>query len=216
MSAAQKTIDAAAVSDSFGVPATAEELHQVAVALNSNGFAVEVVDTAEDARRRVRSLLPVGSAVLAAASETLRLSGIGDDIDQSSATVSIRTRVHSMNRRADADAIRRLMTTPDIVIGSVSAVTHGGSLVAVSASGSQLPAYAGGAGHLILVVGAQKIVPDLPAAMRRIESYALPLETERTKRVYGVPSVISKILIINRDYLAPRTTVILIKQAIGF
>jgi len=210
---AHKTIDAAA---GFDTPATVEELHHVALALKSNGFAAEIVDTAEDARRRIGSLLPAGSTVLAAASETLRLSGITDDIDQSNAIVSIRTQLHSMNRRTEADAIRRLMTTPDIVIGSVSAVTHDGSLVAVSASGSQLPAYAGGAGQLILVVGAQKIVPDLAAAIRRIESYALPLETERTKRVYGVPSVISKILIINRDYLAARTTVILIKQAIGF
>lgn len=211
-----QTIDVAAVDDSFDVPASAEQLRQVAVALRSNGFAAEVVDTPEDARQRIRLLVPGGSSVLVAASETLRLSGIGDDIDHSDGFVSIRTHVHSMNRKTEGGAIRRMMASPDVVIGSVCAVTHAGSLIAVSASGSQLPAYAGGAGQLILVVGAQKIVPDLAAAMRRIESYVLPLETERTKRVYGVPSAVSKILIINRDYSAARTTIILIKQAIGF
>ncbi|HXT17528.1 MAG TPA: LUD domain-containing protein [Gemmatimonadaceae bacterium] len=213
---AQTHASAVSVEDSFAVPATAEQLQQVALALESNGFAAEVVDTAEDARRRIRSLVPGGSSVLTAASETLRLSGIADDIDHSDAAVSIGARVHSMNRQTEGEAIRRLMASPDVVIGSVSAVTHDGSLVAVSASGSQLPAYAGGAGRLILVIGAQKVVADLAAAMRRIESYALPLETERTKRAYGVPSFIGKILIINRDYRPGRTTIILTKQAIGF
>ena len=37
-----------------------------------------------------------------------------------------------------------------------------GPLVAASATGSQLAPYAAGAGRLILVVGSQKIVPDLP------------------------------------------------------
>jgi hypothetical protein len=213
---AQTVASAGETSDSFAVPAPLAQLQQVAEALRANGFVAEIVERAEDARRRVRSLIPGGSTVLTAASETLRLSGIDDYLNHSDAIVSIRTRVHAMNRNTEADAIGRLMATPDFVVGSVCAVTHSGSLVAVSASGSQLPSYAGGARHLILVVGAQKVVPDLQTAVQRIETYALPLETERTKRIYGVPSTVSKILIINRDYLVPRTTVILINQAIGF
>jgi hypothetical protein len=212
----QTNVAVAASDDSFAVPAPTEQLQRVALVLASKGFATELVETVEDARKRIRALVPVGSTVLTAASETLRLSGIADDIDHSDAVVSIRARVHSMNRKSEGDAIRRLMASPDVVIGSVGAVTHDGSLVAASASGSQLPAYAGGAGRLILVIGAQKVVADLGAAMRRIENYALPLETERTKRVYGVPSVIGKLLIINRDYHAGRTTIILTKQPIGF
>jgi hypothetical protein len=213
---AQTTVSARATDDSFAVPAPADQLQKVADALRANGCVAQVVERPEDARRRVRSLIPGGSSVLTAASETLRLCGIDDDLNHSDAFVSIRTRVHAMNRSTEGDAIRNLMATPDFVVGSVCAVTLSGSLVAVSASGSQLPSYAGGARHLILVVGAQKVVPDLQTALQRIETYALPLETERTKRVYGVPSAVSKILIINRDYLAPRTTVILINEAIGF
>jgi hypothetical protein len=55
------------------------------------------------------------------------------------------------------------------IVGSVAAVTETGSLVAGSASGSQLPGYAGAAARAIWVVGAQKIVPDPPAALRRVE-----------------------------------------------
>jgi hypothetical protein len=52
------------------------------------------------------------------------------------------------------------------MLGSVHAVTETGSLVTASASGSQLGPYASGAGKVILLVGTQKIVPDLEDALR--------------------------------------------------
>jgi hypothetical protein len=88
--------------------------------------------------------------------------------------------------------------------------------VAVSASGSQLPAYAGGAARVIWVVGAQKIVSDLATAFRRIESYALPLEDARARAIYGRSSAINKVLIVNAEPVPGRATVLLVRQAIGF
>ncbi len=54
-----------------------------------------------------------------------------------------------------------------------------------SASGSQLPGYAGGAARAIWIVGAQKVVPDLPAALRRVEDHCLPLLYERMRVQHG-------------------------------
>jgi hypothetical protein len=108
------------------------------------------------------------------------------------------------------------MATPDFVVGSVSAVTEDGALVAVSATGSQLPAYAGGASKVIWIVGAQKIVPDLAGALHRIETYAYPLEDVRARATYGRPSAINKILIVNAEPAPGRTTVLLLHQAVGF
>jgi hypothetical protein len=200
----------------FAQPASTGMIDQTADALRARGFTVETLADASAARDRVRELLPRGSTVFTAASETLRLSGIDEDINSSDAYDAVRPQVWSMNRTTEEAAIRRLTATPDIVIGSVSAVTASGSLIAVSATGSQLAAYAGGAGRAILVIGAQKIVPDLETALRRIEEYALPLETERARRLYGKPSAINKILILNRDGFGPRTTVLLLRVAIGF
>ena len=109
-----------------------------------------------------------------------------------------------------------MRAVPDVVVGSVSAVTEDGVLVAASASGSQLPAYAGGAGQVIWVVGAQKIVPDLAAALWRIEAYAYPLEDVRTRATYGQPSAINTLLIARAEPLPGRTTVLLLREAIGF
>ncbi len=52
------------------------------------------------------------------------------------------------------------------MIGSVQALTSSGQIVVASASGSQIRPYAAGAGHLILVVGSQKLVPDLQTALQ--------------------------------------------------
>ena len=54
--------------------------------------------------------------------------------------------------------MRTLAASPDHVVGSVDALTEGGSLLIASASGSQLGPLVSGAGHVMLVIGAQKIV----------------------------------------------------------
>jgi hypothetical protein len=107
---------------------------------------------------------PAGASVFTAASETLRLSGIDEDINASGRYQAVRPRVRAMDRATAADDVRRLYASPDVVVGSVAAVTEAGSLVAASASGSQLPSYSGGAARRIWIAGAQKVVPDLPAA----------------------------------------------------
>jgi hypothetical protein len=89
-------------------------------------------------------------------------------------------------------------------------------LVAASGTGSQLPAYAGGAARAIWVVGAQKLVPDLPAALRRVEDHCLPLESARTQAAYGSPSAITRLLILNAELHPGRGTVLLLREAIGF
>jgi hypothetical protein len=83
--------------------------------------------------------------VFTAASETLRLSRIDKDINDSGRYQAVKPRVLAMDRAACADDIRLLLASPDFVVGSVAAVTEDGALVAASGSGSQLPAYAGGA-----------------------------------------------------------------------
>ena len=173
-------------------------------------------DEATAARARVKDLVPEGASVLTGASETLRLSGIDEDINASGRYDAIRPRILAIDRAAGADEIRRLVATPEFVVNSVAAVTETGSLVLASGSGSQFPANAGGAGHAAWVVGAQKVVPDLSTALRRIEEHALPLESARSQAVYGMPSAINRLLILNADPRPGRGTVLLLREAIGY
>lgn len=200
----------------WGQPASHDRVVVTLEALLENGFLAELVPNVEAARQSALELLPDGCSVFTSASETLRLCGLDEAINHSGRYDAVRPRVWAMDRATEMAEIRWLSATPDVVIGSVSAVTETGSLIAVSASGSQLPAYAGGAGHVIWIVGSQKIVPDLPAAFERIEQYALPLESARCQVAYGQPSAINKILVVNREPFQGRTSVLLVDEAIGY
>jgi hypothetical protein len=205
-------IQAAAYTD----PAPEPVLERTAAALTGHGFSVEILDDAAAARARVRELIPEGASVFTGASETLRLSGIEEDISSSGRYQAVRPRVLAMDRATQADDIRRLLASPDVAVGSVAAVTETGSLVIASASGSQLPGYAGGAARAIWIVGAQKVVPDLSTALRRVEDHCLPLEDARAQVAYGYPSAVNRLLILNAEFLPGRGTVLLLREAIGF
>jgi LUD domain len=200
----------------FADPAPAQRLERAAAALTAHGFTVEILDDAVAARTRITDLIPEGASVFTGASETLRLSGIDHDINTSGRYQAIRPRALAMDRAADADDIRRLLASPDVVVGSVAALTEAGSLVAASATGSQLPGYAGGAARRIWIVGAQKVVPDLSTALRRVEDHCLPLESARAQVAYGQPSAINNLLILNAEPYPGRSTVLLLREAIGF
>jgi acyl-CoA hydrolase len=199
----------------FAEPATADALERTAAALAAHGFTVEILDDAAAARARVTELVPEGASVFTGASETLRLSGIEEDLNGERYD-AIRARALAMDRATQQDEIRRLIASPDVAVASVTAVTETGSLVIASASGSQLPGFAGGAARAILVIGAQKVVPDLETALRRLEEHALPLENVRAQQVYGQPSAVNRLLILNAEYQPGRGTVLLLREAIGF
>ena len=168
------------------------------------------------ARARIAELVPAGARVFTGASETLRRSGIDADLNDSGRYESVRKSGYTMDRATQLAEIWRMIATPEVVVASAHAVTETGSVVVASASGSQLPAFAGGSLRAIWVVGAQKVVPDLPTALRRVEEHCLPLESERALAAYGQPSAVNRVLVLNAEPEPRRGTVLLLREAIGF
>jgi hypothetical protein len=204
------------LSRRFATPADDARVTRTAAALEANGITVLHAANSTEAKRIVLDLIPAGSQVHQGASKSVEDSGIAEEIERSGRYEPLRPRVFSMDRATQADEIRRLSAAPDIMVGSVHAVTETGALVAASASGSQLGPYASGAGKVILLVGTQKIVPDLEDALRRIEEYAFPLEDARAQAAYGMHSGVNKVLIVNREWTSGRITVVLCDDALGF
>src|ERR1022692_1608875 len=124
----------------FADPAPAQRLERAATALTAHGFTVEILDDAAAARTRIKDLIPEGASVFTGASETLRLSGIDEDINTSGRYEAVKPRVLAMDRVTGADDIRRLLSSPDVIMGSVAALTETGSLVVASASEANYPA----------------------------------------------------------------------------
>jgi LUD domain len=200
----------------FAQLASEQQLRSLAEALGRNGVNVSLVASGEEARDAVRSALPIGAEVYNNTSRTLEVIGVADDVERSGLYQPLRPRLYQMDREMQGREMRQLAASPDWVVGSVHAVTEGGSLLLASASGSQLGPIVSGAGHVLLVVGGQKVVPDLEAGMRRLYEYCFPLEDLRAKQAYGVPSGVNNVVIINKAVAPGRMTVVLVNQSLGF
>ena len=213
LSAAGPSKDAQA---EFSTMASKEQIRAVAGALERNGITCIVADSAEEARTAVRSTLPVGAEVYNNTSRTLEVTGVAEDIERSGQYQPLRPRLYQMDREMQRREMRQLSASPDWVVGSVHALTETGSLLIASASGSQLAPIASGAGHVIFVVGAQKIVPDFDTGLRRIYEYCFPLEDQRARQAYGVPSGVNNVLVINKAMAPGRITAIVVNEPLGF
>ena len=205
-----------AINRRFSIPADAEALRRAGAALEANGITVLHATDAADARRIVLALIPEGSQVHHGASQSLELSGIADELEKSGRYEPLRPQIFSMDRATQGNEIRRISAAPDVMLGSVHALTATGALVTASMSGSQLGPYASGAGRVILVVGKQKLVSDIGEALDRIDEYAYPLEDARAQAAYGIRSAVNKVLIINREITPGRITVVLVDEVLGF
>jgi L-lactate utilization protein LutC len=193
----------------------ADSLERVAAALRSHNIEAIVVETGERAREVVLGLIPEGAEVHTGKSKTLEDVGLFRGIVESGRFDAIRPRMFAMDRQTQGREIRKLAAAPDYMVGSVAAVTEEGTLVAASATGSQLSPYAAGAGRLILVVGSQKIVPDLDAALQRVREVAFPYENAQVRARLGVDTVLEKVLLLYGEWQPGRTTVVLVREPVG-
>jgi acyl-CoA hydrolase len=161
-------------------------------------------------------MIPSGVDVYNPPSRTLDEIGLTADIASSENFQSVRSRLGSLNRTTQQREIRKLISSPDVVIGSVHAITEQGEVLLASASGSQLGSAAAGADKVIWVVGIQKLVHTLEEGFRRIREYSYPLENMRTLQAYGKPSAINKILIVSGEQQSGRITILFVKENLGF
>jgi LUD domain len=200
----------------FTAPAPQAQLEQLAARLRERNFEAVIVDDAAAARKAVLERLPDGSEVHAARSKTLEDLGLAKELMESDRHDFLRRTYFNMDRNTQAREMRKLVAAPDFMLGSVNAVTEAGQLVEASASGSQMGPYSASAGKLILVVGSQKIVPDLDAAFRRIREHVMPYEDMRLREQMGIGTKLTRVLIMEQDFMPGRTTVILVKEPVGF
>ncbi len=161
-------------------------------------------------------LVPEGAEVYLGASVTLETLGIRDEIEKSGRFDALRPKMFAMDRATQGREIRKLGSAPDFAAGSVQAVTEDGQVLIASNSGSQLGPYATGAGKVIWVVGAQKIVKNLDEGLQRIREYVLPREEEHMQSLYKMSTSMNKLLIVSRELRPGRSTMIIVNEVVGF
>lgn len=204
------------INEKYGKLASVSSINRAVRALMKNGVSVVVVENGKDAKKKVFEIIPQGAEVMNMTSMTLESTGIADELRNSGKVDLVRKKLEKMDSKMQKLEKRHLGAAPEWVVGSIHALTEDGQAIIASQTGSQFPAYAYGALHVIWVVGAQKIVKDIDDGMRRIFEYALPLEDKRAQKAYGSGSSVNKVLIINKEIDPDRITAILVKEKLGF
>jgi YkgG family uncharacterized protein len=201
------------ISD-FSTAAPEALIQKVAAALNANNIEAIVVDNGQQAASRVLELVPQGAEVHSSKSKTIEDIGLYATFENGPYEW-LRGRYLKMDRRTQGREIRKLIGSPDYMLGSAQAVTEEGALVFASYSASQIGPIAAGAAHVLLVVGSQKIVPNLEAAITRIKTHVFPYEDARLREQLGVGTRLAKLLVSYAEPAPGRVTVLLVREPVG-
>jgi hypothetical protein len=198
-----------------------ERIQRAMEAVKARGILVEFVPDKAAALERLQAIIPAGSDVMTAGSTTLTQIGLDDLL------ISGRHPWHNLKGALLAEkdpakqaALRKQSSLADYFLGSVHAIAETGEIVVASATGSQLAPYVFSSSHVLWVAGAQKIMPTLEDALRRVREYVLPLEDRRMRSVTNnrQGSMIGKLLLFEQEapYLHRTVTLLLVNEILGF
>ncbi|WP_345431806.1 lactate utilization protein [Haloarcula japonica] len=209
--------DDADIDESLDELASEETIEETVENLEANGFDVVVVDSTDDALAELQSLIPAEASVMNGHSTTLEEIGFVEYLsDGDHEWESLPDEIWGIDDDAERQAARRKSQTADYFLGGINGISQTGELVAADRSGSRIGAYPFAASNVVIVSGVNKIVPTLEDALDRLETVAYPLENERAKEAYGVDSAIAKQLILRQELEEGRTTVVLIREHLGY
>lgn len=175
------------------------------------------VQTKAEALATIQKLIPADSEVMTGSSMSLDQIGFIELLKSGTHPWNnLKAAIVNETDPAKQAELRRQSSLSQFFLGSVHALTTDGVALIASASGSQLPAYAFTSDNVIWVVGAQKLVPNLDEAFKRVREHVFPLEDARMKSTGAPGSVFGKWLIFEREVMPRNVHLILVNEVLGF
>jgi hypothetical protein len=136
------------------------------------------VPTAAQAIREIVEMIPAGSTVSRCGSMSAVEMGLWEEIAKLT-DVKIIDPFQPDLSPAEGMELRRQGLSADVMIASSNAITLDGKLVNLDGMGNRVAAMTFGPEKVILVVGINKVVPDLESAIARVKHYAAPVNSVR-------------------------------------
>ena len=133
---------------------------------------------AAQAREQVLGLIPTGSTVFRCGSCSTVELGLWEKIAALEGVKVINPYAPGLTP-AEGIALRRQGLTADVMVASSNAITLDGRLVNLDGMGNRVAAMSFGPAKVVLVVGMNKVAPDLESAMARVKHYAAPVNAMR-------------------------------------
>ena len=150
-----------------------EQVQKTMDALRRNRMTPYYVETAKDALQKVKELLKEGSVVTHGGSVTLQQCGIIDLLQSGSYRYLDRTAVQNPRE------VYLQTFDADTFLTSSNAITENGELYNVDGNCNRISALCFGPRQVIVIAGINKIVKDMPAAVRRVKEIAAPKNAKR-------------------------------------
>lgn len=145
--------------------------------LKANNMDAYFAKTKEEVVSIVKSLIKKGDVISCGGSETLAQCGV-KDLMKNGDYVFLDRSAPGMN----AEEIYRKTFSADAFFCSANAVTENGELYCVDGNANRIAAIMFGPKSVICIVGKNKIVADIPAAVKRVKTVAAPLNAKRLHR----------------------------------
>lgn len=204
----------------YSRPASDESVTKTKAALESKGHKVTIVSTPEEAVNLIKESIPEGASVYNAGSTTLREIGFLDFLKTTDKWRNLHAEFLAETDPIKAADKRREGMNADYFLSSVPAISEEGDIVVVDASGTRVGGFAYSAKNVVVVVGSNKIVPTYEDAVARSYEFALPLESARARKAYGVQGSAINYFFALRNagpWATPgRVHVILLKSSFGY
>jgi hypothetical protein len=134
--------------------------------------------TAAQALEEVVAMIPHGASVYRCGSITTTSMGLWKRIAALPGVSIIDPFEHGITPQ-ESLAARRKGLNADVMIASSNAITLDGRLVNLDGLGNRVAAMMFGPDKVILVVGMNKVAPDLDSAIARVKHYAAPVNAIR-------------------------------------
>jgi hypothetical protein len=134
--------------------------------------------TAAQAKQEVLGMITPGATVYRCGSMSATGMGLWEEIAKRSDVKLIDPYQPGLSQAENLE-LRRQGLTADVMIASTNAVTLDGKLVNLDGMGNRVAAMAFGPPKVILVVGMNKVAPDLESAMARVKHYSAPINSIR-------------------------------------
>ncbi len=148
--------------------------------LESNNFEAYIAENAEEARKTVLDILPkiAPKSISWGGSMTYVQTGLYKDLKDYPGVEVLDTYEKEIPAEEMFERRRRSLLV-DLFITGTNAVTETGKLVNLDMTGNRIAALTFGPRNVIVLVGRNKVVPDIEDAMLRIKNYAAPANAMR-------------------------------------
>ena len=181
-------------------------------------------ESSKDAVNLVLSQLPANATISWGGSETIKECGLMDALCNGNYNLLDRSKISLEEYREFYSKV----VMADAFLMSSNAITENGELVNIDGAANRLACLLHGPQSVYVIVGMNKLVCDVPAAIGRIRNVACPANTLRLNRktpcsvtgkcgdCYSQDSICSQIVVTRRSTQPKRIKVVLVAENLGY